>query len=291
MTPGTRWSRLLEPPASEIPRDLWFLEGGAVLNRSQKDLIQAEFTKQAPAYAANASVADPERVARLVAAANPAPESRVLDVATGPGFVAIGFAAVCHQVVGVDLTTAPLQIAERQRHDRGLTNLRFLVGDAECLPFASGTFDVVVCRLAFHHVTEPRDVLREMVRVCRAGGTIAVEDLVVSEHPERAAYHNHFENLRDPSHTRGIPLSELLGMFAAAGLEIQYVHTDRFPQHLARWLANAQTPPTQATEVRALVARDLQEDRSGTQPRDIAGQITFLHTIATVIGRRLPDRR
>src|SRR5688500_6082268 len=81
-------------------------EGGRTVSNSQatphKDRVRHEFTKQAENYAAASLISDPERVARLVQAVNPAPESRVLEVATGPGYVAMGFATVCREVVGID---------------------------------------------------------------------------------------------------------------------------------------------------------------------------------------------
>lgn len=252
-----------------------------------KAVVQQEFTRQAAAYAANPSVADRGRVARLVDAVAPAPDARVLDVATGPGYVAMGFAAVCREVVGLDLTAAPLQIADEKRQGQGVRNLRFMVGDAEQLPFEPGAFDVVVCRLALHHVENPRRVLGEMARVCRDGGTIAVEDLVASEHPDRAAYHNRVETLRDPSHVRAVSLSELLGLFAAVGLDVQRVYTETNALEVERWLANAQTPPERAQDVRALIERDAAHDLSGVQPFRRDGALWFTHHTAVVIGRKL----
>ena len=255
--------------------------------RSQKDLIRQEFTRQARSYAATAAVADPDRVGRLVAAVNPPAQARVLEVATGPGYVAMGFALACRAVVGADLTLAPLLIAERQRQERGLENVRFLVADADRLPFGAEAFDVVVCRFAFHHFEDPPLVLREMTRVCRAGGTVAVEDLVVSEHPERADYRNRFENLRDPSHTRAYPLSALLALFTAAGLEIENVSMDSITPAVDRWLANAHTPPAPAAAAKAMIERDAGEDLSGARPYYDNGALFFVQRTAIVIGRRL----
>src|SRR5204863_2267856 len=133
-------------------------------HEDHNQVVQEEFTRQAVAYAANPSIADPERIARLVHAVRPTPQDRVLEVATGPGYVAMGFAAVAREVVGVDLTEAPLAIAEQRRQEQGLHNMRFQLADAARLPFADGEFDVVVCRLAFHHFEQPPRMLREMVR-------------------------------------------------------------------------------------------------------------------------------
>jgi ubiquinone/menaquinone biosynthesis C-methylase UbiE len=253
-----------------------------------EDIVRQEFTKQADAYAANPVIASQDRATQLVRVVQPTPHDRVLEVATGPGYVAMAFATCCREVVGVDLTEAPLVIAEKTRQERGLANVRFETADANQLSFADATFDVVVCRFAFHHFPEPQRVLSEMVRVCRRAGTVAIEDLVVSEHPERAAFHNRLENLRDPSHTAAMPLSRLLSLFAAAGLEVERVQSGTFPQSLERWLQNAQTPPDKASQVRNMVERDAAEDLSGLYPfRNPDNQWCFTQRTAVVVGRKL----
>ncbi len=200
----------------------------------------------------------------------------------------MGFAAVAREVVGVDLTEAPLAIAEKRRQEQGLPNVRFQLADASRLPFADGEFDVVVCRLAFHHFEHAPRMLGEMVRVCTPQGTVAVEDIVVSEHPGRAAYHNRFENLRDPSHTAAFSLRALLTLFAEAGLEIEHVSTGHLLQVLERWMANAQTPAERATQVRHLIEQDAVEDLSGTRPfRTDDAQWCFTQHTAIVVGRKL----
>ena len=255
-----------------------------------KDIVRREYTKQAETYAGAGMVADRQRIARLVGAVGPVAEGRVLEVATGPGYVAMGFAGACRAVVGIDLTAAPLAIAERIRRERRLSNVWFLRGDAEAIPFADGAFDAVVCRWAFHHFEDPPRVLREMARVVRVGGTVAVEDLMVSGHPARAAYHDRFENLRDASHTRGYPLSQLLGLFAESGLEVESVSSERIVQQVEPWLANASTPPTRAAEARALIERDEREDLSGTRPFRHDSELCFTQRTAIIVGRTLGVR-
>ena len=112
----------------------------------------------------------------------------------------------------------------------------------------------VVSRLALHHMLHPAEVVREMVRVCRLGGTVLVEDIYGSEHSERAGYQDRWEKLRDPSHVRTLPITELLQLFQEAGLETDSVSTyeDLCPE-VERWLATTKTPPRDATEVRSLL--------------------------------------
>ena len=107
----------------------------------------------------------------------------------------------------MDLTAAMLAIGEERTKQRGILNVSFRIGDVQKLPFEKEEFDVVVCRLALHHMQTPAQVVREMTRVCRVGGTVLVEDIYGSEHPERAAYQDRWEKLRDPSHVRTLPIS------------------------------------------------------------------------------------
>ncbi|MGC1189689.1 MAG: methyltransferase domain-containing protein, partial [Candidatus Binatus sp.] len=186
-----------------------------------KNLVREEFTRQANDYATAPAIRDADHLRKLVEIVAPPREARVLEVATGPGHVAMAFAQVCREVVGIDLTDAPLAIAENMRAERGITNVSFQKGDVESrLPFKDHEFDVVVCRFAVHHFAEPRKVVAEMARVCRADGLVAIEDLIASEQPERAAYYNEFERLRDTSHTSALAMSELIRMMGDAGLEI-----------------------------------------------------------------------
>src|SRR5690349_19637234 len=102
-------------------------------------VVRESFTAQAAGYAGSAVISDAERLERLVRIVNPAPSSRVLEVATGPGYVAEAFAAVCREVIGLDMTLAPLEIAERRRHERGIRNLHFELGNGRQLPFGDNT--------------------------------------------------------------------------------------------------------------------------------------------------------
>ncbi len=252
-----------------------------------KSLVRQAFTQQARAYAANPSIVDPARLSRMMQAVRPQAGARVLDVATGPGYVAMAFAEAGCEVVGLDLTEAPLKIAEEVSQARGLTSVRFQLGDAEQLPFAEQEFDIVVCRLALHHCEVPQRVLAEMTRVCRSLGMVVIEDLVTSEYPTRAAYQNRFELLRDPSHTRALPISEFLTLFTACNLEVEQLYTDHLLQSVEQWLANTHTPAEPAEQARAMIVQDEFHDLSGTRPFWRDGALYFHQRTATFVCRKL----
>jgi ubiquinone/menaquinone biosynthesis C-methylase UbiE len=252
-----------------------------------KAVVREEFTRQADAYARAAVITDQDRLARLVAAIAPQSDAQAIEIATGPGYVAMALAAQCREVVGVDLTEAPLKIAERTRQQRGLTNVSFRTGDAEELPFADGDFDIAVCRFAFHHFEHPGQVLAEMCRVCRPGATIAVEDLYASEFAARASYYNDFERLRDHSHTRALAPTELITMLGQAGVELQRLYSDDLTVDTESWLQSTQTSANDATEVRRRLEDDMRHDLSGARPFLRDGKLLFHQRTLALVGRKL----
>ncbi len=256
-------------------------------NASHKDLIREEFTRQVELFAAHKELHSRERLQRLVEALHPAPDARAVEVACGPGHVAMALAPRCREVIATDITDALLAIAERTRRERGLANVHFQHADADQLLFADASFDIALCRFAYHHFEDPARVLREMARVCRAGGTVAVEDIVTSGIPARAAFQNRFERLRDPSHTSALPTSELLCLFDRCGLEVETVYTGGVLQSLEGWMADSHTPPERAAEIRLMFERDEREDLSGSHPFRRDGQVFFVQKTAAIVARKL----
>ncbi|MGH7987955.1 MAG: class I SAM-dependent methyltransferase [Candidatus Binataceae bacterium] len=256
---------------------------------THNDVVREEFTRQADAYATAPAITDADRLARLVNAIQPPPTARALEIATGPGHVAMALAARCRDVIGLDLTAAPIAIAERLSRERAITNVRFQVGDAQRLPFADGEFDLSVCRFAFHHFEYPAAILAEMARVCRTGGTVAIEDLFASENAARAQYSNQIEHVRDHSHTRALALSELARMMAAAGIEIQRLYSDSLAPEAESWMAHSQTSAEDAREVMRLLEADMREDLSGMSPFLRDGRMHFIQRTVALIGTRLDN--
>jgi demethylmenaquinone methyltransferase/2-methoxy-6-polyprenyl-1,4-benzoquinol methylase len=105
---------------------------------------------------------------------------RVLDVATGTGDLAIDIARI-HDgatVVGLDPSTQMLAIAEEKVAKKQLTDrVSFVVGDAQALPHASCEFDAATIAFGIRNVPDRPRALRELARVVRPGGRIAVLEL------------------------------------------------------------------------------------------------------------------
>jgi SAM-dependent methyltransferase len=114
----------------------------------------------------------------LLDAARVGAGTRLLDVATGPGYVAARAAARGAIATGVDRSEQMLAIA-RARHPE----LTFVDGNAEALELADGQFDAVVANFCILHLARPERAVREFARVLAPGGRVAV---TVWNTPDRA---------------------------------------------------------------------------------------------------------
>lgn len=117
-----------------------------------------------------------ERLGTLLALG---PETRVLDVAAGPGTSAIYLAQRfgC-RVTGVDLSEANAAAAGEAAIRAGAAPLtRFVAGDAERLPFSDAGFDAVICECAFCTFPDKRSAAREIARVLAPGGRVGLSDI------------------------------------------------------------------------------------------------------------------
>lgn len=104
------------------------------------------------------------------------PEHHVLDMATGTGDLAITLVrnSGC-SVTGMDVSEKMMTIAERKVREKGLQHkISFLPGAAEHIPFESGKFDVVVVAFGVRNFTNLDQGLKEMLRVLKPGGQLAI---------------------------------------------------------------------------------------------------------------------
>lgn len=103
---------------------------------------------------------------------------RLLDVGCGPGSITVDLAALLDpgEVIGIDAVAAVIEQARALAEQRAVLNVRFEQADCYALPFDDGSVDIVYAHQVLQHVARPVDALREMHRVLRPGGLVAVRD-------------------------------------------------------------------------------------------------------------------
>src|SRR5262249_17846106 len=229
--------------------------------------IRAQFGKQADVYARMRQTTDERSLNALVSIAGANAAARVLDVACGPGFLTMAFAARCRSAVGFDATEPFLAIARAEAEHRALRNIEFRSGNAEQLPFEDGAFDVVCCRAAFHHFARPGRVWAERTRVAALDGRLLIADMLSSEDPAKADYHNRMDRLVDPTHVHALTISEFERLFVSTGLKARFQSTVPIDMEVEEWLAHGGSDESTAAQVRAMIEASIDTDRCGLNVR------------------------
>ena len=178
------------------------------------------FGKHARWYRTSPEHADQAVLSGLVCMVNPDAKSLVLDVATGTGNTAMAFAPFVKNVTGIDITPEMLSEAADLSKEGYVQNLDLCLADVMTLPFPDETFDVVVSRRAPHHFRDINGAIKEMSRVLKSGGVMAIDDRSVPEDDEVDKMMNQLDMLHDRSHVREYRPSEWRSMVFAAGLEL-----------------------------------------------------------------------
>ncbi|GAB3051869.1 class I SAM-dependent methyltransferase [Virgibacillus ainsalahensis] len=165
----------------------------------------------------------------------------VLDVAGGTGILSQSIAPFVNRVTSIDISQEMINEGMKQTGQKGISNIAFRIAHAENLPFKQESFELVVSRLGFHHFTNPNRILQEMSKVCVRNGAVGVIDMISPEDNELHRLYNHYERLRDPSHSSALKKSQFIELFKNTGLEINQVEVVDVPVHLKRWLALTKT--------------------------------------------------
>jgi ubiquinone/menaquinone biosynthesis C-methylase UbiE len=239
-----------------------------------------QFTRQAEVFNVAPSLTNEQVLQNIIAATQAGPDDTVLDVACGGGVVLCAFAPHVNHATGIDMTPAMLNFGRELAAKRGLANVTFKQGDVATLPFPDGSFSVVVTRYTFHHFLDPLAVFKEMLRVCRRGGRIAVVDMYASEDDAKAAQWNRLELLRDPSHARCLPLSELKALFGKVGLEQPAESLYGIHDSVKNLLGRSFPNPGDDAKITAMFAASVRDDSLGIPAAFEAGELWYTYPTA-----------
>ncbi len=213
----------------------------------------------------------------------------VCDVACGPGHLALSFAGKVSRIVGVDAAPNMLRQFERLAQERGV-KVETVCAYAESIPWASDSFEVVVSRLAPHHFPDVAKAVREMTRLAKPGGRIAVIDLESDENPALDGMMHKLEVLHDSTHMRSYTATRWREFFEAGGLVIEALESKQteLPGGLSigRWCEIGRTPLEAQSEIRALLAAAPKEHLAALGIRFEDGEFRLPIRTLVIVGRK-----
>lgn len=250
-------------------------------------VIQREFSKQASKFGDKGLTLSNQDIFDWIVNLLPLEKGfRVLDVAAGTGLLSRAVAHHVNEVIAIDITPQMLASARAETTRYKLTNISFEQGSAEQLPHAADCFDLVTARLAIHHFENPILQLREMIRVCKPGRTIAIIDLLAPEDRGLAETYNGLERTRDPSHTIALSKTQMGKMLAGAGIAVQNMETRDVQVDFQKWVQMTGTKPESVNRIEQALMKDIHDgSETGMRPFLENDSLKFLQVWSVMIGK------
>jgi len=239
------------------------------------DNVRETWGRYAPSFAAEGAAAeDRESIRRLVELCRLAPGSRLLDVATGAGYTAFGFARTGVRPIPSDPTHEMLLATRDGWAKRGLPGRALCVEAwAEALPFADRSLDAVVAHRAPHQFADARAFAAEAHRVLRAGGVFGIADQSPPDGWE--TWHNDLERARDATHEWARSPREWRELVDSAGLRIRATDVVYQTHDFEEWLDRVSCPDDRRLVVRRMFAEIPEDIRDVYRPEIVDGKQRF----------------
>lgn len=252
--------------------------------------IRRSFTIQAPQFeSSSVPFAKEQYLNHAISQIAPSPQNAVLEVAAGTCVCGRSMAPLVKTVVCLDATLPMLQIGKQEADKNHLSNMIFVKGYAEELPFLDDSFDIVFSRLAFHHFPDKAAACSEMVRVLKPGGKLVMIDMEAASEEWRDV-EDAIETLRDPSHVKNMSKEEMTNLFVTNGLSVQKCEITKIRQKLENWLALTKTPENIQQQITARMRADINGmEKTGFSPYMENGDIFFLQRWVLMIGEKRSD--
>jgi SAM-dependent methyltransferase len=257
---------------------------------SIEDRARAVFSARADLYVASPSHVDPQVLGWLVELAQPRPDWRMLDVATGTGHTAFAFAPYVAEIVGIDLTARMLAEAEKLAAQGGVVNVRFVEADIHELPFDDETFDdeqfdLVTCRRGAHHFSHIEEALAEMVRMLKPRGVLLIDDRCVPEDDFVDSIMNRLDWLHDESHVREFRPSEWQAMLGAAGCQV--LTLEPYVRHRPLSSLTERVSPQNVAQIRSILGSLSSEQRQKLALEEKEGDLYSNHWYVIIAARKI----
>lgn len=247
--------------------------------------IRQRFDRLARLYCQTAAQASREQFRTHLHSLDWTAVRTALDVACGPAALAVLVAERAERVFALDVAAEMLHQGRQVCRRECRSNVVFVQGTADALPFTDGAADLVTCGFVFPALAQPQRALAEMRRVLRPGGRALLLDVVAPEDPSAAVCLSEVETLHQGVPAEIFPPSRFQAMFRTAGLRLADCQLWKTAVRFADWAALGEMLPgsSRREEARRRIQALARSHPALFGPREERDELVFHYPVALFV--------
>ena len=253
----------------------------------RKEIIRRQFDAQAKGFSNWSVTRNEEYMQAYFQFIGFQEEDELLDIACGTGEFSVFCAERIKGAHGIDISPGMIELAQKLALESGLTNASFECHDIEHIPCPDNSFSVVSCKSAFHHMENYTGAFNEMLRCCKPGGLLTIQDIMAYEDPEVDSFIEALEREIDASHNATLQSQDFLDLFNQNQVEVVRSLTVEIELNFHEYLGHAVQSEMSTGKIGDLLDKGLQE-------RDISqflyvnedNELILKRAVFLIIGRK-----
>jgi len=185
------------------------MEEQAIINKARKgfdeDFAKKDYMEK--------RTGDDDQLKKIINSLNISPQSKILDLGTGSGYLAFPIAKIHidSEIIGLDIAVKTLAQNREKVLKMELTNLNFVDYNGVSFPFESNMFDYVITRYALHHFPNIDKTFAEISRVVKSGGMLFISDPTPNENDD-IRFVDSYMQMKDDGHVKFYTKGEFIDL-------------------------------------------------------------------------------
>ncbi len=211
-------------------------------------------------------------------------KDQLLDVACGSGNFTIFTSQKVKSATGIDISDKQIEIANRQVTELGIKNTIFICHKGENLPFEDNLFSIVITKSAFHHFSNYEKIFDEMVRCCKPGGFICIDDITTYDEPMATSIIDKMDKLMDVSHNRRLSVDELKTQFLRKKIRVVKTKINQFELAIKEYQKHALQTKANLKKIKLLINKALVSGKINKCLFKKGNEVYFINRGYTILG-------